>query len=46
MFYQMEGKFSALNFKVRQKMSTLGKYSDFEHKKFAFFCPKGTPLEN
>ena len=46
MFYQMEGKLSALNFKARQKMSTLWKYWDFEHEKFAFLCPNGTPLEN
>ena len=46
MFYQMEGKFSALNFQARQKMSTLGKYCDFEMKNLYFFCPKGTPLEN
>ena len=46
MFYQTEGKLSALNFKARRKMSTLTKYFDFErHEKFAFLCPKGTPLE-
>ena len=32
MFYQMEGKLSALNFKARRKMSTLGKFCDFKHK--------------
>ena len=46
MFYQIEGKLSALNFKARPKMSTLRKYCDFEHENFSFLCPNGTPLEN
>jgi len=43
MFYQMGGKFFALNFKAQQKMSTLGKYCDFEHEKFAFFLSQRDP---
>ena len=43
MFYQMEGKLSALNFKARRKMSTLWKYCDFEHENF--FVPTGPPLK-
>ena len=42
MYYQTEGKLSALNFKARRKML---KCYDFKHEKFAFLCPKGMFLE-
>ena len=45
MFYQMEGQLSALNFKLQWKMSTLWKYCDFEHEKFAIFLSQPDPSQ-
>ena len=45
MFYQMEGKLSALYFKARRKMSLYVNVAILNMKNLHFFVPTGPPLK-